>query len=111
MAVGAFMLLQPTVMTALHTHGQNKELTVYDEAVAQMDEGARKAAYDAAVEYNDALPDNAARFSMSAEDEKTYREVLDPAENGVMGSLTIPVLKLTLPIYHTTSDEDMLKGA
>jgi len=111
MAIGAFMLLQPTVMTAFHTHGQSKELTVYDEAVARMDEVDRKAVYDAAVAYNDALPNNAARFSMTAEDEKTYREVLDPAENGVMGSLTIPTLKLTLPIYHTTSDEDMLKGA
>ena len=109
--VGVVLVLQPTVMNALHAQGQSKELASYDDAVSQMDDETLAAALEEAEAYNDHLPSQAVLFEMSSKERSVYQQILDPAKTGVMGSLTIPVLDLTLPIYHGTSDENMLKGA
>lgn len=42
---------------------------------------------------------------------KTYKKILDINKDGVMGIIDIPKLKLSLPIYHGTSEEVLQKGA
>ena len=111
MALGAFMLLQPTVASMLHERKQVHEITVYDEAVAELDAAGIEATYDKASAYNASLPSHAALYTLSPEEQAAYEAALDPAETGVMGHISIPALELTLPIYHGTSDAEMLKGA
>ena len=42
---------------------------------------------------------------------KTYKKILDINKDGVMGIIDIPKLKISLPIYHGTSEEVLQKGA
>lgn len=42
---------------------------------------------------------------------KTYKKILDMNKDGVMGIIDIPKLKISLPIYHGTSEEVLQKGA
>ena len=64
--------------------------------------------------YNDALlpsilPDSFAIAEASEEDEE-YMSALNLAGDGIMGTVEIPKIGITLPIYHTT-DEEVLEQA
>ena len=55
-------------------------------------------------EYNEKLATNGDRWHMTAEQKKLYSETLDVTGTGIMGYVTIPRIKVKLPIYHGTSD-------
>lgn len=56
-----------------------------------------------AYEYN-------AKFLASG-DNSDYMEQLNPVGNGIMGRIKIPVINVDLPIYHTSSDPVLRRGA
>lgn len=48
---------------------------------------------------------------LASGDNSDYFNQLDPLSNGVMGRIKIPVIGVDLPIYHTSSDAVLRKGA
>ena len=73
-----------------------------------MDDSEKLAEIDRAISYNSGLVDNGRRFSPNKEEKENYNSILSVDDNGMMGYITIPELRLKLAIYHGV-DESVLQ--
>jgi sortase A len=72
--------------------------------------------WEKAQSYNDALlpmilPDSFAVAEATEEEDEEYMSCLDLTGDGMMGTVEIPKIRITLPIYHTTNEEVLEKAA
>ena len=112
MVIGALIMVYPSVAGWLNNRTQQNDSVAYEQAINN-DLTREEVAQirDRAVVYNDNLVPLSKGYVMTEEDIEAYNEVLDPADNGMMGYVTIPALDVEVPIYHGSSDEIMRMGA
>ena len=102
---GVGLLLYPTVSNWWNSRTQSKAIADYDHMVEAMDEETYNRILNAAKEYNIKLKQENTRIhTLTKEEEKEYNSILDLSGNGIMGTVTIPVINVELPIYHGTTD-------
>lgn len=101
---GLFLLLYPSFSNYWNSKHQSHVITSYSEQVAEMDEDKYAEIYDAAIIYNKTLINRPNRFLLSEEQQEEYKRLLDIGDDGVMGYIEIPNIKVTLPIYHGISE-------
>ena len=115
---GLSLLLYPFVANQWNNYRQKQLLSGYEQVVSEK-EAAEGIDYDAerkkAEEYNEALlpcvlPDSFALAESSGED-PVYMNTLNIAGDEMMGSVEIPKINIKIPIYHTTEEEVLNKGA
>lgn len=115
---GLSLLLYPFVANQWNNYRQKQLISGYEQAVSEK-EAAEGIDYDAerkkAEEYNEALlpcvlPDSFALAESSGVD-PVYMNTLNIAGNEMMGSVEIPKINIKIPIYHTTEEEVLNKGA
>ena len=115
---GLSLLLYPFVANQWNNYRQKQLLSGYEKAVSEK-EAAEGIDYDAerkkAEDYNEALlpcvlPDSFALAESSGVD-PVYMNTLNIAGDEMMGSVEIPKINIKIPIYHTTEEEVLNKGA
>ena len=114
---GLSLLLYPFIANEWNNYRQKRLMSNYEEVVAEKEAAGEidyEAEWEKARAYNDALlpsilPDSFAVAEASDEDEE-YMSALNLAGDGIMGSVEIPKIDITLPIFHTT-EEDVLGQA
>lgn len=115
---GLSLLLYPFVANQWNNYRQKQLISGYEQAVSEK-EAAEGIEYDAerkkAEEYNEALlpcvlPDSFALAESSGVD-PVYMNTLNIAGDEMMGSVEIPKINIKIPIYHTTEEEVLNKGA
>ncbi len=102
--VGLSLLLYPSISDYWNSLHQSQAVVEYAENVANLDSELYDKLLAAAREYNAALSEKGNRYIMTAEDKAEYNALLNVSGNGVMGYIEVPVLNVTLPIYHGTDD-------
>lgn len=116
---GLSLLLYPFIANEWNTYRQKQLISSYESVVADR-EAAGEIDYEAEMEsaraYNDALlpsilPDSFAVAAASDEPDAEYMAALNIADDGIMGIVEIPKIDISLPIYHTTSEEVLEKAA
>ena len=70
-----------------------------------MDAGRYDALLQSAQRYNRDLFSRGSRFSLTDEQREDYLSQLSIDTSGIMGYIEIPTIKVSLPIYHGTSDD------
>lgn len=88
----------------------------YKNTLQTLDEKKKEQYRKEAQAYNQSLKDGNGvaiedAFGQKHSAEKSYTKILDIKKDGVMGIIDIPKLKLSLPIYHGTSEVVLQKGA
>ncbi len=115
---GLSLLLYPFVANQWNNYRQKQLISGYEQAVSEK-EAAEGIDYDAerkkAEDYNEALlpcvlPDSFALAESSGVD-PIYMNTLNIAGDEMMGSVEIPKINIKIPIYHTTEEEVLNKGA
>lgn len=115
---GLSLLLYPFVSNQWNNYRQKQLLSNYEQVVSDK-EAAEGIDYDAerkkAEDYNEALlpcvlPDSFALAESSGVD-PVYMNTLNIAGDEMMGSVEIPKINIKIPIYHTTEEEVLNKGA
>ena len=115
---GLSLLLYPFVANQWNNYRQKQLLSGYEQVVSEK-EAAEGIDYDAerkkAEEYNEALlpcvlPDSFALAESSGVD-PVYMNTLNIAGDEMMGSVEIHKINIKIPIYHTTEEEVLNKGA
>ncbi|MBO5746538.1 MAG: class C sortase, partial [Clostridia bacterium] len=103
---GLSLFLYPTVSNLYNQHLNNKLIGEYKEAFSST----------TPEEFNKAMKD-AIAFNENRENEEklkelglTYENVLNAADNGVMGYIEIPKISVSLIIYHTIEENVLQKG-
>jgi sortase A len=107
-ALGLGLLLYPTAANWFAERDQASELTGYARAVESMPGPEQEAMLAAAEAYNRRLSEG--RTGSPSEDWADYQGQLAPQPGDVMAELTIPSLKLTLPVYHGTGEDSLQRG-
>ena len=115
---GLSLLLYPFVANQWNNYRQKQLISGYEQAVSEK-EAAEGIDYDAerkkAEDYNEALlpcvlPDSFALAESSGVD-PVYINTLNIAGDEMMGSVEIPKINIKIPIYHTTEEDVLNKGA
>ena len=115
---GLSLLLYPFVANQWNNYRQKQLISGYEQAGSEK-EAAEGIDYDAerkkAEDYNEALlpcvlPDSFALAESSGVD-PVYMNTLNIAGDEMMGSVEIPKINIKIPIYHTTEEEVLNKGA
>lgn len=102
--VGLSLLLYPTVSNYWNATRQTKAIVAYTENVAAMSEEERDQYWQAAEEYNTELANGPVSFELSEQQRQKYENTLKLSDTGMMGYIDIPSIRVTLPIFHGTSD-------
>jgi len=102
--VGLSLLLYPTFSDWWNSVNQSRAVATYVEKVTTMDEDKYAQLWEAAWEYNESILERKNIYMMSDEEKAEYHSLLDITETGIMGYIEIPVIGVTLPIYHGTNE-------
>lgn len=115
---GLSLLLYPFVANQWNNYRQKQLISGYEQVVSDK-EAAEGIDYDAerkkAEDYNEALlpcvlPDSFA-LAESSGVAPVYMNTLNIAGDEMMGSVEIPKINIKIPIYHTTEEDVLNKGA
>ena len=102
--IGLSLLLYPSFADWWNSFHQTRAIASYSEAVATMDDDKYDTLWDAAWDYNQSLLERPNDFTLTEEQTEAYENLLNISDNGIMGYIEIPSIKVTLPIYHGTDD-------
>ena len=110
--LGAGAAAYPLIASINNERTQSLVQTEYEEKLQQLDTSEIDAALAAAREYNKTIS------TVQIEDVDKikanlppYEDLLNLANNGIMGYIEIPAINIDLPIYHGTTGAAMEKGA
>lgn len=107
--IGISLLLYPTVSNALNQHNESRAIASYNNSVSHLSKTDYSKMLQDAEAYNAALLNgNGNHFSDGTDQNTVYQNLLNPSGIGVMGSIEIPSIGVSLPIYHGT-DETILQ--
>ena len=105
---GLCILLYPSVSDYWNSMVQSKAIVDYEAALSNLTQKDYTDAFEAAYAYNAALRE--VDFPLmyfdkldEREDLQKYEDILNINGNGIMGYISIPKIKVELPVYHGTS--------
>ncbi|PLS25524.1 class C sortase [Bifidobacterium imperatoris] len=115
--IGLAVLFYPTISNFLVMKNASRAVTNYDAATESISDEEYQKMLDAAHAYNEQLAANnagatdalAAAVNTEAVSEE-YNKLLNLDGDGMMGYITIPRLKETMPIYHGTAEKVLQVG-
>lgn len=102
--IGLCLVLYPTVSDHLNSMNQSRAINVYLDIVDSMDYAEYERLWNEAQEYNVALQSHPHNYTLTDEEQLLYQQTLNIDGNGLMGTIEIPAIDVSLPIYHGTSD-------
>ncbi len=108
--IGLALILYPTVSNWWNSFHASKAISDYAEQVATLDDDQYEELWEEAIAYNRSMMISAGCFVPTEEQKQKYSQVLKLGDSGVMGSIDIPSIDVSLPIYHGT-DEAILQVA
>ena len=108
--VGMGLIVYPTFADWWNNMHQSRAVASYVDAVANLDQGQYDEIIKAAEEYNARLAQSGVKWTMTEDEIAEYESLLDITDTGIMGYIEIPLINVTLPIYHGT-DESVLQVA
>ena len=110
--LGAGAAAYPLIASINNEHTQSLVQTEYEEKLQQLDTSEIDAALAAAREYNKTISTvQIEDVDKIKESLPPYEDLLNLANNGIMGYIMIPAINIDLPIYHGTTGAAMEKGA
>ncbi len=113
---GFGILAYPTISDQWNTYRQSKLISSYDNAVAELEPEDFSREWELARNFNDSLQANNLYGDVFglADDESIrdteYWNVLNIAQDGIMGYLSIPKINIRLAVYHGTSEDVLQTG-
>ena len=102
MLSGLTLLLYPTLSDFINNVSRAKDINTYAESVSEIDSEEYQKMWDAAVDYNTRLARMPAHWKLTDDEMKEYESLLDVAGRGIMSTIEIPKLGVSLPVYHGT---------
>lgn len=113
--VGFGILIYPTVSDQWNTYRQNRLISSYETVVEDLTQEDFTAEWEKARQFNDTIKQNDLYSDVFGEDNgelknTDYWKILNIANDGVMGYLSIPKINIKMAIYHGTGDEVLQTG-
>ncbi|GLG05884.1 class C sortase [Sellimonas catena] len=110
------LTMYPFISNWLFENKTDSVADAVEQAAQELDNSEQQAALQAAREYNQVLADGHVTLTDPFEEDKSqqdlaeYESLLNLTNDGVMGTVEIPAIDVSLPIYHGTSESVLEKG-
>lgn len=101
---GLSLLLYPSVSDYWNSFHSSQAIADYTEQVAHLDYAQYEQLWIDAQNFNRKLAERPFLLMLSDAEKKEYNRQLNVSGSGMMGSIEIPSIKCTLPIYHGTEE-------
>ena len=101
---GLSLLLYPSFSDWWNSFHSSQAITNYTKQVRDMSDEDYTHIWDAAREYNHSLTLRRNDYILNEKQKKQYEELLNISGYGIMGYINIPSIKVSLPVYHGTSE-------
>ncbi len=101
--VGLSVMLYPIISNWWNSKVQSRAVANYNDAIVKMDNSDIEEYLAEANEYNSRLAQLNTPL-LDYDQLAGYNNILDISGTGIIGYITIPVIKVEIPIYHGTSD-------
>lgn len=101
---GLAILAYPTVSDWWNSFHSSRAIMSYAEAVSGLSEEEYSRLYAEAEAYNRRILERSNPFLPSEEEKAEYESILNVESDGIMGYIEIPMINVSLPIYHGTSE-------
>ncbi len=113
--IGFGILAYPTISNQWNTYRQNQLISSYNNKVEEMTPEDFSQEWQKAEDFNATITQNNLYGDVFGEDDgdlknTDYWKVLNVADDGVMGYLSIPKINIKLAIYHGTADDVLQTG-
>lgn len=108
---GGGLILYPSLSNWYNMHLHAHVVMDYAEEAGAMDQETIDAIWNSAEKYNRKVAETGNDWMPDDEKSQRYLKELQFNNGGVMGYLFIQKINLSLPIYHTTAEEAIKKGA
>lgn len=111
------LMMYPFISNYLFEHKTDSTVEAIQQAAQEIDDSEQKAAIEEARRYNQTLANGHVTLidpfvkDKTDNDSDNYDSLLNLNADGVMGTVEIPSIDVSLPIYHGTSDAVLKKGA
>lgn len=109
--VGLAVLMYPTVSNYINQKEATRAVVAYDNIFKNIKDGEYGEILGKAREYNQMLAHNKREYINGKSIDEVYEKLLNINDTGIMGYITIPKIKVKLPIYHGTAKETLDKYA
>ncbi len=108
--IGLGIFLYPSISDFVNTWLQNRELSNYSHAVAELPTEKYDKLINDAKSYNETLVGNNLRRNAENTKNTNYQDLLSLDKKGIIGYLSIDKINVKLPIYHGTSNSALQVG-
>ena len=109
------LVLYPTASQLINKMFDKGSIVTYNNQVSVLDATTKSEMLSQAQIYNENLLNTvniSDSFSSDAyEVKENYEDILSVTDDGLIGTVSIPVIDCNLPVYHGTSEEMLKKGA
>ena len=115
--IALMLMMYPFIANYLFEHKTDSVVDSVQQTAEKLDDSEQKAEIEKAMRYNESLANVHVVLTDPFKEEKTeedtaeYESLLNLTNDGVMGTVEIPLINVSLPIYHGTSDAILKKGA
>ena len=109
----AGLLLYPTISDQYNQFQNARRIYTYNRSVESLGLDANQSLLEEAERYNERLKHTEIHDAFTevvSDTSEEYRQMLDPAGDGIMGYIEIPKIGSRLPIYHSTDDYGLQRG-
>lgn len=120
MFIGGLLLsLYPTIADVYGKYRDSKLIANYELSIKSLSKDEKEALLKDAIDYNNEINNLNNGYLVSKYQHKEYTDpdevtkynnTLKTSSNGIIGTISIPKIAVTLPIYHWSSDEVLNKG-
>lgn len=117
--IALMLMMYPFIANYLFEHKTDSVVDSVQQTAEKLDDSEQKAEIEKAMRYNESLANGHVVLTDPFKEEKIeieedtaeYESLLNLTNDGVMGTVEIPLINVSLPIYHGTSDAILKKGA
>ena len=115
--IGLAILLYPLFSNMWNRYNDKLKFEEYQlEATEKISDESMEAEWEKAFSYNRQLqpviiPDSFIQAETMVPNDEVYMSCLNIKEDGIMGYISIPKIGEDIPVYHTTAEEVLQKGA
>lgn len=115
--IALMLMMYPFIANYLFEHKTDSVVDSVQQTAEKLDDSEHKAEIEKAMRYNESLANGHVvltdpfKEETIEEDTAEYESLLNLTNDGVMGTVEIPSINVSLPIYHGTSDAILKKGA
>ena len=102
--VGLSLVLYPSFSDWWNSKHMSRVITDYVNLIDDLEEDEYAELLESARQYNSSLLTRTNGYTTTPEQKEQYDQLLNIANNGVMGYIEIPSIGVSLPIYHGTDD-------